>query len=84
MQRFRELVHDLSTLPEKLGPSEMDVARSALHGMLGPVTLKPKKGALWAYPSLNAKGLAETSPSHILMVARAGFGTLQVVFELAA
>ena len=31
--------------------------------------MKPKRGVLWAYPALNAKGLAEASPLHIKVVA---------------
>ena len=54
-------------------PGEIDTARGHLHGLLGQVTLKPKDGVLWAYPTLNAKGLAEASPLHIKVVAGARY-----------
>ena len=32
----------------------VDVGGSHLHALLGQVTLKPKDGELWAYPTLKA------------------------------
>jgi hypothetical protein len=49
------------------------MARSQLHALLGQVTLKPKDGVLWAYPTLKAKGLTEVSPLPLILVAGAGF-----------
>jgi hypothetical protein len=37
-------------------------ASSHLHALLGKVTLKPRDGILWAYPTLKTKGLTEVSP----------------------
>ncbi len=66
LDRWRTLVADfegLATNPN-VEPDEIDTARSHLHGLLGQVTLKPQDGVLWAFQTLNAKGLAEASPLH--------------------
>ncbi len=69
---------------------DIETARGSLRELLGTVTLEPRDGVLWAHPAPNAKGLVETKPLHELsintkkMVAGARFGTLPVVFNLAA
>jgi len=73
MERWRALVADfegLTTNPS-VESGELDTARSHLQALLGQITLKPKDGVLWAYPTLNAKGLAEACPLHIKVVAGA-------------
>ena len=75
VERWRALVADFEGLagnPDvELG--ELDTARSHLHALLGQVTLKPKDGVLWAYPTLKTKGLTEASPLPLILVAGAGF-----------
>ena len=64
MKRWRALVADFERLASNpnVEPGEIDAARSHLHALLGQVTLRPKDGVLWAYPTLKAKGLASVSP----------------------
>jgi hypothetical protein len=50
-------------------PRELDTAQTHLHAPLGQVTLKPKTGVLWAYPTLKAKGLTDASPLRLILVA---------------
>ncbi len=75
MDRWRALVDDFEGLAGNpaVEPGELDTARTHLHALLGQVTLKPKRGVLWAYPALNAKGLTEVSPLHIKPVAGARY-----------
>jgi len=51
------------------------IAHQQVLGLLVVVqhlqVILPKDGVLWAYPTLNAKGLAEASPLHIKVVAGA-------------
>ena len=80
-ERWRELVvgiEDISSNPVA-GAIDIEVARSNLHALLGPMTLKPRDGVLWAHPAPNAKNLVNTRLSGRLsinsqkMVAGAGF-----------
>ncbi len=75
VKRWRQLVDQIGSLATNRNASLADVetARGHLSALLGKVRLKPKDGVLWAYPALNAKGLAEASPLHIKVVAGAGF-----------
>jgi hypothetical protein len=75
VERWCTLVADFEGLASNpnVGPGEMDTARGHLHALLGQVTLKPKDGELWAYPTLKAKGLTEASPLPLILVAGARF-----------
>ena len=75
VERWRALVADFEGLVSNpnVEPGELDTARSHLHALLGQVTLKPKDGVLWAYPTLKAKGLTEASPMPLILVAGARF-----------
>jgi hypothetical protein len=71
--RWRRLVErygDLATNPSA-SLSEIETAREHLKALLGTLELRARDGVLWAYPALNAKGLAEASPLHINVVAGA-------------
>jgi hypothetical protein len=54
-----------------LNQGELDTVRGHLHALLGQVTLKPKDGVLWAYPTLKPKKptLKESRP--LILVAGA-------------
>lgn len=69
-RRLVEQIGDLATNPHA-SLSEIETAREHLSALLGKVELRPQDGVLWAYPSLNAKGLTEASPLHINVVAGA-------------
>ena len=73
VERWRALLADFEGLVSNpnVEPGELDTARSHLHALLGQVTLKPKDGVLWAYPTLKAKGLTEASPMPLILVAGA-------------
>ena len=79
--RWRELVEGIEDLARNPNatPDDINAARSHIRALLGPVTLEPKDGVLWAHPSPDAKSLVETRPLvelHInsrKMVAGAGF-----------
>ena len=73
MGRWRALVAYFEGLAGNpaVEPGELDTARMHLHALLGQVTLKPKDGVLWAYPTLKAKGLTEASPLPLILVAGA-------------
>ena len=73
VERWRALVADFEGLASNpnVEPGEIDTARSHLRALLGQVTLKPKDGVLWAYPTLKAKGLTEASPLPLILVAGA-------------
>ncbi len=76
MASWRQLVEDMEQIATNPMATigEIETARNHLHALLGPVILKPQDGILWAHPSPNAKGLVETSPLHINVVAGARFG----------
>ena len=86
MERWRGLVAEIEGLAGNpaVESGDLDTARGHIHTLLGQVTLKPKDGVLWAYPTLKPKRptLEESRP--LILVAGAGFGTLPVVFNLAA
>ena len=74
MERWRALVADfegLATNPH-VEPGELDTARSHLHALLGKVTLRPKDGILWAYPTLKPEKptLKESRPLILVAGAR--------------
>lgn len=73
--RWRGLVQNIGSLATNQNASlaEVEAAREHLGALLGKLELRPREGVLWAYPALNAKGLAEASPLHINMVAGARF-----------
>ena len=73
VERWRALVAEFEGLASNPNaePGELDEARGHLHALLGQITLKPKDGVLWAYPTLNAKGLTEVSPLPLILVAGA-------------
>lgn len=75
VERWRALVAEFEGLASNPNaePGELDEARGHLHALLGQITLKPKDGVLWAYPTLNAKGLTEVSPLPLILVAGAGW-----------
>jgi hypothetical protein len=62
IQRWRVLVAKIEELSKNPATtsSDFDTARGYLHALLGPVTLEPRDGVLWAHPSPNAKSLVET------------------------
>ena len=53
-------------------PGELDTARGHLHALLGQVTLRPKDGVLWAYPTLKQEKptLKESRPLILVAGAR--------------
>jgi len=72
--KWRTVVENLGNLPKLALPSEVEAARRSLQSLLGIVRVDRQ-----------GKGYADLSigvPTG--MVAGAGFGTLQVVFNLAA
>ena len=75
MEPWRGLVAGFEGLTgnPNVEPGELDTARGHLHALLGQVTLKPKNGVLWAYPTLKPKKptLKESRP--LILVAGAGF-----------
>ena len=75
VERWQQLVEQIGTLATNplASLAEVETARAHLSALLGKVELRPKGGVLWAFPALNAKGLAEASPLHIKVVAGAGF-----------
>ena len=75
MDSLRNLVHDIENIASNPNARQGDVqsARNHLQARLGPIELKPRRGVLWAYPAPKAKGLVETSPLHMCVVAGAGF-----------
>ena len=58
----------------------MDTALGRLHALLPQVTLKPKNGVLWAYPSPEPEKptLKESRP--LILVAGAGCQRYQALF----
>ena len=64
IKRWRELVSEIEELSKNPAttPADFEAAREHLHALLGPVTLKPRNGVLWAHPSPNAKSPVETRP----------------------
>ena len=73
---WRALAADFEVLASypDVEPGVIDTARCNLHALLGQVTLKPKDGVLWAYPTLKPEKptLKESRP--LILVAGARFG----------
>lgn len=71
---WRALAADFEVLASypDVEPGVIDTARCNLHALLGQVTLKPKDGVLWAYPTLKPEKptLKESRP--LILVAGAG------------
>ena len=62
INRWRELVSEIEDISKNPVTTSGDVeaARSHLRALLGPVTLEPRDGVLWAHSSPKAKSLVDT------------------------
>ena len=89
VERYREMVGQIAELGRNRHAKVEDIAkaRKALSALLGPIRVEPRGEVLVAKVAVTGEGLVESSPPSInasFLVAGARFGTLQVVFNLAA